>query len=118
MTKKKNKKPNKSVKKDKRFQRHFRKFHSKETTGHPSYVFDEKGNVYKVIGITSSPKTNDILNIALSKNPEPTNSKQAYIQPNVKEVSKGTKNKRLKGWKFAESDKKKVQAVIDKHKKK
>ena len=31
------------IKQDKRFQRHFRKFHNKETTGHPQYVYDETG---------------------------------------------------------------------------
>ena len=111
--KKKNKK---EIKKNTRFQRHFRKFHSKETTGHPSYVYDEKGNVYKVIGITGAAKTNDVLNIKLDKNPDPKNGKTAYIQPKPKEVPKGAKNKRLKGWKFTESDKKKVQAIIDKNK--
>ena len=104
--------------KSKRFQRHFRKFHSKETTGHPSYVYDENGKVYKVIGITSGRKTNDILNIRLEKNPEPNNPKPAYIQPKTKEVSKGAKNERLKGWKFSDVEKKKVQEVIDKNEKK
>ena len=105
-------------KKNNRFQRHFRKFHSKETTGHPSYVFDEQGKVYKVIGITSSSKTNNVLNIALTKNPEPNNNKQSYINPKVKEIKKGTKNIKLKGWKFSNEDKKKVQIIIDKHFKK
>ena len=102
----------------KSFQRHFRKFHSKETTGHPSYVYDEQGKVYKVIGLTTSSKTNDILNIKLDKNPEPNNFDVAYIQPYSKTIAKGTKNKKLKGWKFSNSDKKKVQTIIDKDKKK
>lgn len=100
------------------FQRHFRKFHSKETTGHPSYVYDEHGNKYKIVSITSAPKTNNVLNIQLERNPEPGNKETAYIQPTTKQVAKGTKNKKLKGWSFSGADKKKVQAVIDKDKKK
>ncbi len=100
------------------FQRHFRKFHSKQTTGHPSYVFDEKGNKYKIISITSAPSTNNVLNVKLERNPEPGNKNPAYIHPRSKEVPKGTKNKRLKGWSFSGIDKKKVQAIIDKDKKK
>ncbi len=97
----------------KRFQPQFRKFHSKETTGHPTYVYHNDGKVYKVIGITKSSKTNDILNIRLDKNPEPNNNSPAYIRPKSIEVSNGTKSTKLKGWKFASSDKAKVQAVID-----
>ena len=104
--------------KNKRFQRHFRKFHGKETTGHPSYVFDEDGKVYKVIGITKSPITNGVLNIRLVKNPEPNNPKPAYIHPQPTEVNKGIRNERLNGWKLTEADKKTVQAVIDSQKKK
>lgn len=100
------------------FQRHFRKFHSKETTGHPSYVFDENGNKYRVLGITSSYKTNDVLNVRLEKNPEPNNPRPAWVQPHVKEVDKGAKNIKLKGWKFSDNDKKTVQKIIDSDKKK
>lgn len=105
-------------KKDNRFQRHFRKFHSKETTGHPQYVYDETGREYKVIGITESPQTNGILNIKLMRNPEPNSTKPAHIRPEPSKINKGVRNEKLKGWKFADVDKKKVQAVIDKHEKK
>lgn len=99
--------------KNKRFQRHFRKFHGRQTTGHPSYVYDENGKVYKVIGITESPSTNGVLNIQLVKNPEPNSTKPAYIRPKPIEIPNGTKSTKLKGWKLAEADKKTVQAVID-----
>ena len=102
------------AKKNKRFQAHFRKFRNAKFTGHPTYVYDEEGHKYKVIGITSSPSTNGIDNIALDTNPEPNNSKRAYIRPKPDMVEKGVENIRLKGWKFAASDKPKVQAVIDK----
>lgn len=102
----------------KSFQRHFRKFHSKKTTGHPSYVFDENGNVYKVISITSSPVTNNVSNIRLERNPEPGNTTTAYVRPKVIDIPNGTKNSKLKGWSFSNFDKKKVQVIIDEDKKK
>lgn len=99
---------------DKRFQRHFRKFHGKETTGHPSYVYDNNGKVYKVVGITGGSSTNGVKNIPLDVNPEPNKKSKAYIRPDPIEVPNGTKSTKLKGWKFAASDKSKVQSVIDK----
>lgn len=118
MKKSKDKEQQKSTTEKKRFQRHFRRFHSKETTGHPSYVYDEKGNVYKVLGVTSASKTNEVLNIKLERNPEPGNTDPAYVQPKAKEIPKGTKNKKLKGWKLSGKDKQTVQEIIDKNEKK
>ncbi len=102
----------------KRFQIHFRKFHSKEFTGHPQYVYDEHGNEYKVVGITSSPKTNGVDNILLSCNPKPNNKDEAYIRPTPNTINKGVRNEKLKGWKFADIDKPKVRQVISNEKKK
>ena len=96
-----------------RFQRHFRKFHGKQTTGHPAYVVDNNGKVYKVVGITKGSSTNGVDNIPLDKNPEPNNNSPAYIRPILIEVPNGTKSVKSKGWKFVGSDKPKVQAVID-----
>ena len=102
----------------KRFQPHFRKFHDKKTTAHPQYVYDEDGNKYKVIGITSSSETNGVKNILLERNPEPNNSRKAYVRPNPDKINKGVRNDRLKGWSFSASDKKKVRNIIDTHDKK
>lgn len=103
---------------NKRFQPHFRKFQNAKFTGHPQYVYDEKGREYKVLGITSSPMTNGILNVELECNPEPKNTITAYVKPKPDKVDKGVKNTRLKGWKFSENDKKKVRNIIDTHNKK
>jgi len=100
-----------------RFQRHFRKFHSKKTTGHPAYVYDKKNGNYRFIGITTSDNTNGVKNISLDKNPEPNNKEKAYIRPKPMSLPTGTRNDKLKGWKFTDADKKKVQAIIDKDKK-
>ena len=100
-----------------RFQRHFRKFHSKQTTGHPAYVYDKKDGKYRFVGITQSNKTNGVANIPFDKNPEPSNNKPAYLRPEPMSLPTGVRNDKLKGWKFTDADKKKVQAVIDKDKK-
>lgn len=101
-----------------RFQMHFRKFKNGKFTGHPQYVYGEDGRKYKILGITSSPFTNGVANIELDKNPEPNNKKVAYIRPKPDKVDKGVQNVRLNGWKFSNSDKKKVYAVIEKYDKK
>lgn len=100
-------------KKNNRFQSHFRKFRNAKFTGHPTYVYDEEGRRYKVIGITSSASTNGVSNIPLDVNPEPNNPEKAYIRPKPDTVDKGVENVRLKGWRFVASDKPKVQSVID-----
>lgn len=100
------------------FQRHFRKFHDKTTTSHPQYVYGDDGKRYKVLGITSSPETDGIINMKLEVNPEPGNTKTAYIRTKPGTVNKGVRNKKLKGWKLAKADKPKVQEIIDKAEKK
>jgi len=110
---KEKKQKNKETKAKKRFQPHFRKFHDKKTTGHPQYVFDENGRKYRVIGITSSPKTNGIINVQLEVNPEPGNTEPAFVRPNPDEIDKGTRNEKLKGWKLSGNDKQKVKKIIE-----
>lgn len=100
-----------------RFQSHFRKFKNGKFTGHPQYVYDDTGKEYKVLGITSSEKTNGVINIRLECNPEPNNTKPAYVRTKPDTVKKGVRNERLKGWKFSENDKKKVRQIISSHEK-
>ena len=115
---KKKKTPTVNGSANKRFQPHFRKFKNAKFTGHPQYVYDEQGREYKVLGITSSPVTNGVLNVKLERNPEPNNSKTTYVRSKPDKVSKGVRNEKLNGWKFSENDKKKVRTIIDTHKKK
>ena len=81
------------------------------------YVFDEDGKDFLVLGITKSSETNGILNIPLSKNPEPHNKEQAYIRPKIMRVSKGVESYVQKGWHFANVDKKIVLSITDSIKK-
>lgn len=111
--KERKKKTNKEKPQKNHYQRHFRKFHSKETTGHPSYIYDEDKKNFKCVGLTSAPVTNGVSNIPLDKNPEPGNNDKSYLRPAPMEINKGVKNEKLKGWSFAPTDKKKVQDVIE-----
>lgn len=101
--------------KSKRFQTHFRKAYNGKFTGHPQYVFDEEGNKYKVLGITSSAETNGVKNVLLERNPEPHNSKMAYVRTKPAIEDKGAFGSRLNGWKFTKNDKKKVKKILDKY---
>ena len=99
--------------KNKLFQSHFRKGKGAKFTGHPTYVFDEDGNKYKVLGVTHAEKTNGIPNIKLAKNPEPNNTNIAYIKTKVDKEEKNKFGARLKGWKLSNEDKPRVKAIIE-----
>lgn len=117
MKNKKKRKPQENAK-TKRFQPHFRKAYNGKFTGHPQYVYDDMGKEYKVLGITSSPKTNGVINVKLERNPEPNNPKTAYVRTKPDKENKGSFGQRLKGWTFSENDKKKVRNIIASHEKK
>lgn len=104
-------------KEKKRFQPHFRKIRNAQFTGHPVYVFGEDGKDFLVLGITRSSETNGILNIPLTKNPEPKNEERAYLRPKIMRVSKGVENEVQKGWHFSNADKKIVLSITDSNKK-
>ncbi len=104
-------------KKDKRFHPQFR--HSKNANRqHPTYIFAKNGDDYEFIGITHSKITNGIKNIPLEKNPNPRDSRSAYIRPCVEKDKKKNFGKREKDWRFADEDVGKVKSVIKRHKKK
>lgn len=104
--------------KKKPFQKHFRKFHDKTTTAHPQYVYGDDGKRYKVLGLTSSPETNGVLNVRLKENPEPKNTSPAYVRPTPATINKGVQNTKLKGWKLSNADKPVVNEIIAKAEKK
>ena len=65
----------------KKFKKHFRINHSKESAGHPSYAIRKVGNSFDSIGLTHSPVTDNKKNIKLRKNPNPRDSRISYIRP-------------------------------------
>lgn len=102
------------AKKKNNFRKGFRK---NKRIKHPTYIFDERGNMYQYIGITHSEKVGDIQNIPLKKNPNPNDNRKAYIRPFVEEDKPKNFSRSMKDWKFSSEDKKTVQKVIDKNKK-
>lgn len=96
----------------------FRKgFRKNKRIGHPAYLIDEDGNMYKYIGITHAQKTNGMDNIPLSKNPDPKDSSKAFVRPLIEKDKPKNFGRRLNGWTFSAEDKKAVKKIIDKDKK-
>ena len=114
----KKKKPPINGENKKRFQPHFRKAYNHKFTGHPQYIYAENGKQYKIVGITSSPRTNGVNNVPLKHNPEPKNTQNSYLRPIPDQADKGIFGERLKGWRFQGEDKNTVRIIIETHDKK
>ena len=56
-----------------------RKLNTKEAKGHLHYVCGKIGNDFQSIGITHGKRTKGVNNIPLKKNPNPQDSKQAFV---------------------------------------
>ena len=63
------------------FKKHFRVNHSKESSGHPSFIIRKVDDNYDSIGLTHSPITDNKKNIKLRKNPNPKDNRASYIRP-------------------------------------
>ena len=87
-------------------------------TEHPAYIYARVGNSYKFIGITHSPITQGVKNIKLDKNPNPKDTSTAYIRPKGQIDKSSNFKSKEKDWKLSKQDKRKVQGVISKDKKK
>lgn len=95
----------------------FRKVHDKDKAGHPSYIYAKKGNSYEYIGITHSNITKGVKNIKLELNPNPNDTKVAYVKPKTEKASKKSFGNPLKKWFFrTDKDKNQAKAIIDKNK--
>lgn len=87
--------------------------------GHPEYIYRKVGNNFEFIGITHAPITRGVKNIKLDKNPNPADGSVAYIKSTPEKRSTSEFHKKpLKGWRFADSDIPKVEAVKAKGQKK
>ena len=99
----------KTVKKD--------EFRTNKRNGHPSYIYEKRGNRYRYIGITHSPITSGVKNIELEQNPNPKDSNKAYMRTKTSvDKEKNFKDKK-KGYYFVNEDEKKVKRIIRKNKK-
>ena len=101
-----------------KFRKGFRKLDNKEVKGHPTYVYARIGKEYKFLGLTHSSITNNVKNIKLEKNPNPKDTRTAYVRPNAGKAIRSEFGSSLSSWKFSEQDKKRVDKIIDKNEKK
>ena len=83
-------------------------FRKNKDTRHPAYIYAKVGNDYKFIGLTHSPITNKVKNIKLERNPNPTDSRDAYFVPKASKARVNRFKKKENGWSFSQSDKKKI----------
>lgn len=94
----------------------FRKNRSPLAKGHPHYVFGEKNGKYKSLGITHQP-VKGIRSVKLSKNPDPLDVSDAYLQLRVHTTNKKYYGGVLPGWSFTSEDMAVVRNRTKKYKK-
>lgn len=95
----------------------FRINNSPHARSHPHYVFGQKGNKFKSLGLTSHPKK-DIPHTKLTQNPEPNNPDDSYLQltkPHTADIKYYSQP--LPGWQFHQDDLPKVRHRIKQYKK-
>lgn len=92
----------------------FRKLHTKEEQGHVQYIIKRVGKNFESLGITHGKRTRGISNIPLEKNPNPHDTKKAYIRPKVIQREAKKYGKKLEDHKFSPSDKELVLKLIEK----
>ena len=94
------------------FKKHFRVNHSKESSGHPSYIIRKAGDCYDSVGLTHSPITDNRKNIRLRKNPNPKDNRASYMRPFFRrDPIKRFSKRRIRGWKFIKRDKKRIRKI-------
>ena len=86
----------------------FRKKNTKDGKGHPTYIYAREGDKFHYIGLTHAQITKGKRNIKLDKNPNPSDSRDAYFIPKSASNKKSSFGKKLKGWGFCDSDKEKI----------
>ena len=103
------------MRKRSRFKRSFRK---NKRINHPTYLLGRNGNKLDYVGITHSDTTDGEYNLPLDKNPNPRDKKRAFLRPKIETDEPKNFGRRYEDWKFSEKDKKTVQKLYDKSKKK
>lgn len=82
----------------------FRYNRSKQAGNHPQYVFGRKGKRLRSVGLTTHPKK-EYAHTKLSKNPNPNDHRDSYIQFQVFKTQEKLYSAPLSGWEFANEDK-------------
>ena len=91
----------------------FRKLNTKEEKGHLQYVCGRVGSDLQSVGVTHGKRTKGVNNIPLKQNPNPQDSKQAYIRPKLTQKKAKDYGKRLDGLGLGADDKKVVWELIE-----
>ena len=94
------------------FKKHFRKNRSKQSHGHPAYVYRKTGNEYIYLGLTHSPITKGKRNIRLKANPNPMDRRVSYVRPFVRSDHIKFFSKRLRRWKLSNKDKRRLLRIM------
>ena len=74
---------------------------------HPSYVYARKGQYYKYLGITKDVKSGRHNNDPLTQNPQPFNSKKAYLR-RAEEDHYRNFTEYYPDWRFSDDDYKNI----------
>ena len=94
----------------------FAKNHSKQSMGHPNFVFGRVGDKYKSFGLTHHPKENHPY-VTLTENPNPNDKTNSYLQKQVLTTHKRFFEEKEKDWSFSSEDRAVVRHHIKKYKK-
>lgn len=94
----------------------FAKNHSKQSMGHPNFVFGRVGDKYKSFGLTHKPKENHPY-VPLTKNPNPNDKRDAFLQKKVLSTDKRYMSPIEEKWEFSPDDRAVARHYAKKYKK-
>ena len=83
---------------------------------HPTYIFLEKGNIYFYVVITHSKKVKGFVPIKLKRNPNPSDKRDAYFNPEFKEDTKDRFGRRHDDWSIDIADDQLIRQLFDENK--
>ena len=86
-------------------------FRKNVKSGHPSYIYEKQGKKIRHFGITHAERTRGENNVKLDKNPDPQDSKTAYVRPTSKTDDRVWFSKILFGWELTAEDKRKIEKL-------
>ena len=109
MAKKKFTKAKKRVEKRSEFRKH-------KNEPHPKYVYERNNNNYSYLSMTHSPPKYDKNNyVKLSRSANPEDKRDAYIKIMSETDHISNFGARKKGWGFTSADKKIVNSIVNKN---
>lgn len=92
-------------------------FRKHKKSGHPAYIFEKVGDDFRFLGITHSKIDINTTNIELEHNPDPEDSKTAYIKRKPAQDKQNRFGKKYQNWELHPDDKTKVNKIIKGNKK-